>query len=164
MDNAVFGADVVVHIGILVHDIEETAEAYAAFLGVSKPEISITSPYQESRTTYLGTPTEARVRQTNFQIGPNLQIELLEPTQEPSAWRNDLNAHGEGFHHIALQVGDLERYIDAGIAKGCKLVQSGQWDTGRYVYLDAFETLKLAIEIMAPRKDLDKGLQPNAEA
>lgn len=151
MEHFVFGKTPIVHIGILVENIEKTAAAYADFLKVPVPEISITDSYAKSKTTYRGAPTEGRVRQTNFQIGPNLLVELLEPTKEPSEWRAALDANGEGFHHIALEVENLEDAIAAGQDEGCKLVQSGQWDTGRYVYLDAFETLKLAIEIMAPR-------------
>ena len=112
MEHFVFGKTPIVHIGILVENIEKTAAAYADFLKVPVPEISITDSYAKSKTTYRGAPTEGRVRQTNFQIGPNLLVELLEPTKEPSEWRAALDANGEGFHHIALEVENLEDLQD----------------------------------------------------
>ena len=37
MNNNVLGTKVITLIGILVHDIEETSQAYAEFFGVEKP-------------------------------------------------------------------------------------------------------------------------------
>jgi hypothetical protein len=38
MENNVLGTKVITLIGILVHDIEKTSQAYADFFGIEKPQ------------------------------------------------------------------------------------------------------------------------------
>ena len=147
MDNWL-GTDIVTQIGILVNDIEAAAQAYADFLGVPKPPIGITGPYEEAHTQYLGQPTAARAKQAFFTIGPNIQIELLQPDQSPSTWRHDLDAKGEGVHHIAFNITGMKEKIQLLQDKGLPLLQTGEWATGRYAYVDATQPLKVLIELL----------------
>lgn len=148
MKESMFGTTIVTQIGILVEDIEKTAQDYADFFGVPKPEIGITGVYDEALTEYKGEPTKARTKQAFFDIGPNIQIELLEPDHEPSTWRHDLDTNGEGMHHIALNIEGMQEKVEIGLDAGFKLLQKGQWDTGRYAYLDAKDKLKLTLELL----------------
>ncbi len=142
------GTDIVTQIGILVNDIDATAQAYADFLGVPKPPIGMTGPYEESNAQYLGNPTPARTKQAFFTIGPNIEIELLEPDHEPSTWRHDLDTKGEGVHHIAFNIKGMKEKIQLCVDKGLPLLQTGEWATGRYAYLDATKPLKVLIELL----------------
>ena len=81
-------------------------------------------------------------------MGPNVQIELIEPDHEPSTWRNDLDRKGEGFHHIAFVVRDMKGSIQKLEEGGMKLLQTGEYTGGRYAYLDANDTLKLVLELL----------------
>lgn len=148
MDNSWLGTEIVTQIGILVNDIEATAQAYADFLGVPKPPIGMTGPCEEAHTQYLGEPTTARTKQAFFDIGPNIQIELLEPDRAPSTWRHDLDAKGEGVHHIAFNIKGMKEKIQFCVDKGLPLLQTGEWATGRYAYLDATKPLKVLIELL----------------
>lgn len=148
MATPIFGTNLCTQIGILVHDIEKAAQDYADFFGVPKPPIGITGEYNNAKTEYLGQPTLARTKQAFFDIGPNIQIELLEPDHEPSTWRRDLDQNGEGVHHIAFNIEGMQKNIEIGVKSGMKLLQKGQWDTGRYAYLDAVDTLKLTLELL----------------
>ena len=65
-------------LGILVHDIEKSSQAYAAFLGVPVPPVQVTGVYEDTHTIYLGQPTKARCKQAFFYYG-DLEVELLEP-------------------------------------------------------------------------------------
>lgn len=142
------GTDIVTQIGILVNDIDATAQAYADFLGVPKPPVGMTGPYEESNAQYLGNPTPARTKQAFFTIGPNIEIELLEPDHEPSTWRHDLDTKGEGVHHIAFNIKGMKEKIQLCVDKGLPLLQTGEWATGRYAYLDATKPLKVLIELL----------------
>lgn len=148
MDQSWLGTNIVTQIGILVNDIEATAQAYADFLGVPVPPIGITGPYEESNARYLGKPTHARAKQAFFTIGPNIEIELLEPDREPSTWRRDLDAKGEGVHHIAFNVKGMREKIQLCADRGLPLLQTGEWATGRYAYMDATKPLKVLIELL----------------
>jgi len=148
METPLLGTNVVTQIGILVNDIEKTSRIYAKFLGCEVPEWSMTAAEPLARTKYLGHPSQARAKLAFFDVGPNVQIELIEPDHEPSTWRNDLDRKGEGFHHIAFVV----RYMKGSIQKleegGMKLLQTGEYTGGRYAYLDANDTLKLVLELL----------------
>ena len=140
--------NIVTQIGILCHDIDKTAQEYADLLGVEKPEIVITGTPDIAKTEYLGEPTPARTKQGFFHVGPNLDIELLEPDHEPSTWRHDLDTYGEGIHHIAFVVNGIRKVVEKFEQGGMKEIQKGEWIGGRYSYIDAKDKLKLTLELL----------------
>jgi CHAD domain-containing protein len=148
MEKNILGTDLVTQIGILVNDIEQAAQDYADLLGVEKPEIVITATEDIAKTVYKGNPTPARTKQAFFHVGPNIDIELLEPDHEPSSWRHDLDTYGEGIHHIAFNIKGMRKVVEAFERNGMKEIQKGEWVGGRYSYIDAKETLKLTLELL----------------
>lgn len=148
MANSLFGTNVCVQIGILCNDIEKTTEKYAEFFGVEIPPITQTGTYEQAHTELEGKPTRARCRQSFFNVGPNIDIELIEPDQEPSVWREDLDKNGEGIHHIAFSVKDMDGCIRKAAELGYHTRQRGRWDTGHYAYVDTRDDLKLLVELL----------------
>lgn len=55
----------------------------------------------------------------------SLQLELIEPDHQPSTWRDYLNEHGEGLHHIAFAVEGMKEKIMLLEGKGFPLQQKG---------------------------------------
>jgi methylmalonyl-CoA/ethylmalonyl-CoA epimerase len=147
MGKSLLGTDSVVQVGILVRDIEKTAKAYAKFLG-SEPRFVTTEPIEVAQTKYLGKSSPARSRLAFFKVGPNLEIELIEPDMEPSTWRHDLDAYGEGVHHIAFFVKGMKEAIATLGRNDMPLLQTGEYPGGRYAYIDATEQLKLVVELL----------------
>jgi hypothetical protein len=148
MGSPILGTNLLCQVGILVHDIEKAGKDWAAFLGVDPPEIQITGEMREAQTKYLGEPSEARAKLAFFHVGENVDIELIEPDKNPSTWRHDLDANGEGFHHIAFVVKGMKEKIEVCGKQGFKLLQTGEYTGGRYAYIDANEKLKLALELL----------------
>lgn len=148
MEKNMMGTNVVTQIGIICHDIEKTAQDYADLFGIDKPEIFITDTENIAKTKYLGESTPARTKQAFFHVGPNLDIELLEPDHEPSTWRHDLDTYGEGIHHIAFVVDGMKKIVQKFERNGMKEIQKGEWIGGRYSYIDAKDTLKLTLELL----------------
>jgi len=141
------GTNVVAQIGIVVRDIERTAGRYAEFFGIEKPKWSWTDPAEKAGTEYRGQPTGARAKLAFIDAG-QLQIELIEPDGQPSTWRQFLDEHGEGVHHIAFFVKGMKDRIGVLNAHGMPLVQKGEYTGGRYAYLDSFDQLKVMIELL----------------
>lgn len=83
------------HIAIAVENIDEAIARFADTLGLDA----------QHRETIDGYGVEVAT------LGPG--IELVAPTTESSPIRRHIDRRGEGFHHIALAVDD----IDAEIAK-----------------------------------------------
>ncbi|MNK47888.1 hypothetical protein D3C87_667090 [compost metagenome] len=141
------GNNVIVQIGILVHDIDEVSQAYADFFGVPKPEAILTDPVELAQTEYNGSPSPARAKLAFFDMG-SLQVELIEPDEQPSTWRDYLNEHGEGPHHIAFMIEGMKEKINLLESKGFPLQQKGEYTGGRYAYMDTFKELKVLVELL----------------
>jgi len=148
MENQPLGTGKVAQIGIIVKDIEKTAKAYADFLGLPMPSISETAGIESSRATYRGEPCEATAKLAFFKVGEGIDIELIQPDEKPSTWREFLNERGEGVHHIAFWIKDTAGKVKKLEAAGMTLLQTGEWGTGRYAYLDAMDSLKTIIETL----------------
>ncbi len=147
MGNSVLGTTVCAQIGILCHDLQKTADAYAELLGMTYT-VSESSVQEIAQTEYLGEPTPARCKQAFFKVGETLEIELIQPDMHPSTWRHDLDEKGEGVHHIAFWVKDTDDKIAALEGMGMKFLQKGGWPGGRYAYLDAASSLKVVLELL----------------
>ncbi|HME53795.1 MAG TPA: VOC family protein [Candidatus Lokiarchaeia archaeon] len=143
----ILGSNVITQIGIVVRDIDKSAAEYADFFGVKKPGISITGPVEETHGEYNGKPLEGKAKLAFFRF-KNITIELIEPVDGPSTWQEYLNAHGEGVHHIALNVRDSKGKVEALDKKGIPLIQRGDFKGGDYSYLDASGPLKVIIELL----------------
>jgi hypothetical protein len=149
MGKPLLGTEVVTQIGLLVKNIEKTRVEYAKFLGVDPPPVQVTGTLEEAQTKYKGKPSEARAKLAFFHVGPNVDIELIEPDKDPnSTWRHDLDANGEGFHHIAFVIKGMKEKIAVMEKNDCKLLQTGEYTGGRYAYIDANNALKLVLELL----------------
>ncbi len=85
------------HVGIVVQDLEQALEAYQLALGLSLQEIA-DLPDQKVRVAFLP-------------VGES-SIELVQPVTEESGVAQFLEKHGEGFHHICLQVEDIDAILE----------------------------------------------------
>ncbi len=81
------------HIGIAVKDILEANKIYEALLGVA--------PYKNEKVESEG------VKTSFFKCGES-KIELLEATKPDSPIAKFIEKRGEGIHHIAFEVADIE--------------------------------------------------------
>jgi methylmalonyl-CoA epimerase len=111
------------HIGIAVHSLDESLEFYRDALGF-EPKARVTVPQEKVRVAMLpaGEP----------------RIELLEATSDDSPIARFLAKRGEGLHHIAMQVADLDAAVERLKAAGHRLV-TDQIRTGaegyRYIFI-----------------------------
>ncbi len=143
-------AETVCQVALVVKDIEQVSKAWAEALGLSVPEAHLTGPAEETGARYHGRPTAARARLAFFNLGP-ITIELIEPVGGPSTWRDGLGEGGGAFHHLAFRVRDAERSVERLQAQGMKVVQTGDFPGGRYIYVDGRERLGVTLELLASR-------------
>ncbi|MCS7462911.1 VOC family protein [Paenibacillus doosanensis] len=147
MDTNLLGTQVIAQIGIVVRDIEKTSQAYADFFGVDNPGWSLTAAADTAQTEYRGQRTEARAKLAFFRLG-SLQLELIEPDEHPSTWREYLDEHGEGPHHIAFIIEGMMEKVTTLDRNRMPLLQKGEYTGGRYAYIDALGPLKMIIELL----------------
>jgi catechol 2,3-dioxygenase-like lactoylglutathione lyase family enzyme len=147
MSEPALGTDRVMQIGIVVRDIEKTAAAWSRILGLPMPEIRTTDPVDKAQTEYEGEPTPARARLAFFHMG-QVDIELIEPIDGPSTWKDQLDAGGDSLHHIAFVVDGMGERLAHLAEHDIPLVQRGEYTGGRYAYVDATRQLGTVLELL----------------
>lgn len=100
--------DQFIQVTIVVNDIRRAAKAWAALLGVPEPEIWVNHlesngdyPY-----TYRGKDNmPCDLQMCVIEMG-NWVLELHQIDNNPSTFREFINKHGQGVHHLGFEVGD----------------------------------------------------------
>ena len=96
------------HIGIAVNKLDEAISLYRDFLGLELEGVHIVE--------------EQKVRVASLSTGEETRIELLEPTESESPVAKFIEKRGEGIHHIALKVRNIEAVLEKLKEKGLTLV------------------------------------------
>ncbi|UGU18072.1 methylmalonyl-CoA epimerase [Sinomicrobium kalidii] len=91
------------HLGIAVSNIEKSNTLYTKLLGVE--------PYKTETVAGEG------VKTSFFRVGES-KIELLEATNADSPIHKFIQKRGEGIHHIAFDVADIEMETRRLVAEG----------------------------------------------
>jgi hypothetical protein len=141
------GNNVVTQVGLIVRDIESKARAWSEILGLPMPDIIITDLMDKAHTEYNGRPTPARAKLAFFHMG-QLDVELIEPIDGPSTWKDQLDGHGESLHHIAFEIKGMDEKADILNSQGVPLIQRGDYDGGRYAYFDGAARLGTILELL----------------
>ena len=137
----------VTQVAVIVKDIDKTRIAWAQMLGEKAPDVSVAESHFSRPTLYKGIPSDAKAKLAFFAMD-NLQIELIQPLGGKSTWQEFLDKNGEGIHHIAFQVKNID-----GIEKEFALlkmptVQRGGWDGGAYSYIDSSKEIGCMLELL----------------
>lgn len=95
------------HIGIAVNSIEDSLAFYRDQLGMAFEGTEVVA--------------EQKVKVAFFQIGES-RIELLEPTADDSPVAKFLAKNGEGIHHMAYDVDDINTTLASLKEQGVRLI------------------------------------------
>lgn len=95
------------HIGIAVSSIDQALKLYTEVLGLSLKEIEVVE--------------EQRVRTAILPVGES-SIELLESTDPEGPLARYIEKFGEGMHHLALEVADIEEALSKVAQSGIPLI------------------------------------------
>lgn len=147
----IIDTNILTQVGFIVRDLEKAKKAFADFLGVPIPFTCDGGRYEVTGTTVNGCPApEANCWMAFFDVGPNIQIELIQPNGVKSTWQDFLDEHGEGIHHIAFGVKKIDEKIAAMESFGGKCVQRGKYGdgNGEYAYIDMHDKLKCLVELL----------------
>ncbi|MBA7470643.1 MAG: methylmalonyl-CoA epimerase [Dehalococcoidia bacterium] len=95
------------HIGIAVGSIDQALKLYTEVLGLSLKEIEVVE--------------EQHVRTAILPVGES-KIELLESTDPEGPLARHIEKFGEGIHHLALEVADIEEALSKVTQSGLPLI------------------------------------------
>ena len=87
----------------------------------------------------------------------DLPFEWIQSTQGPNVYEEYLKKHGEGVHHVGVNVKDMDAAAKMFEGKGAPRTQWGGWDTptskGRFAYLDTDPHGGVTLEIFGGPAD-----------
>jgi methylmalonyl-CoA/ethylmalonyl-CoA epimerase len=111
------------HICIVVHDIDRT-QAYYESIGIGPWEAyPPLSEYEELAVPSRDGFMAMRYRVCNL---PNVQLQLCQPSADPSPQRIHLDAKGEGVFHIGFEVPDADAAEAEAKSKGLAVKMRGR--------------------------------------
>ena len=127
------------HIGIAVKNLEESAAVFQRLLGVE--------PHLES------VPCQ-QVNEAVFKVGEGMEIDLVAPTGSDSAVAKFLANRGEGLHHIALEVDDINTELKTMAKKGFRLIdeEGREGVAGQIGFLHPKLVNGVLVELLQPRE------------
>ena len=123
------------HIGIAVRDLEASNELFETLF--ERPHYKIESVESEG------------VKTSFFKVGDS-KIELLEGTHANSPIAKFIEKRGEGIHHLAFEVDDIEQEIKRLEKRGFRLINDAPKqgaDNKRIVFLHPKSTNGVLIEL-----------------
>jgi methylmalonyl-CoA/ethylmalonyl-CoA epimerase len=130
------------HIGIVVKDVEKSLRRYEELLGLKLKE---TEELEVAGDMY----------RVAFLPIEEVNLELVYTTAKTGMAAEFMRNHGEGIHHIAFEVEDLEKTFNELRAKGTKFV----WDKivagsrgSRIAYVEPEEFNGVYIELIQKKR------------
>ena len=133
-ENEIFPPTGFCQVGIVVQSIDETIKYYEKVFGFGPFEIR---EVDYPNATYYGELAGYRGKRAFFNLGP-IQIELVELRDGKTIHEAFLREKGEGLHHIAFEVKNLEEGKKKAEEAGLKVIQSfSRPDGGGFAYLDS---------------------------
>jgi len=99
--------DQFIQVNIIVNDIHRAAKAWATLLGVPEPEIWVNHLQSngENPYTYRGKDIPCDLQMCVIDMG-SWVLELHQVDETASTFREFMNKHGQGVHHLGFEVGD----------------------------------------------------------
>jgi methylmalonyl-CoA/ethylmalonyl-CoA epimerase len=80
-------------------------------------------------------------------------LELIQPLKGRSVYGEFLEKKGEGIHHLAFGVDDLDAEIADMEKRGFKVIQTGAFGTAKFAYFESEKPGGMLIELcQAPKK------------
>jgi len=114
-------------IAIAVWDLETVARNFWNILGIGPWEVYDWEPPMIYDRKYYGKPSWARERIALCRMGGGVQLELVQPVEGESLYRDFLNKHGEGLHHLNFLVENIDETMTQLTEEGYPSILSGRY-------------------------------------
>ena len=144
---------------ILTNDIRGLMEQYAS-LGIGPFKVYKQDCTQMEGVQYRGEPARYSLEVAWAPLGGPVTLELLQPNHEHggSIYKEFMDEHGEGMHHLGVNASDYQAAYDELIRRGFNATQGGpiigRDRTGRYDYFDTEKVFGTCLEILDMPNDL----------
>ena len=132
-----------------IRDPEPVSEFWSR---IGLPEFQINHPVL-GETHYYGEIVDHALIQ-GWQRHGDIAYEWCIPVKPPIVYEDHIQLHGEGIHHLAFSVADMDQVLEDFTSRGYVVSMGGTWGekgkpgSGRYEYIDLEEAGGLTMELL----------------
>lgn len=132
------------HIGIVTKDLDKTMKEFENLYGL-RPFKVMEPGYVN---TYLrGKPTPFRLKSAFYQSG-QIFFEVVSVLEGETSYAEWLKEKGEGLHHLAYDIENIEEWIEHYEEKGIRVLQSGERLGVKWAHLDTTAYTGTIVELV----------------
>lgn len=142
-------APLLTQVAIVCRDLQKTMESYTELLGWGPWNVYRHEPPRLRDTMVRGERVDYTMLGAEAQVG-TMGFELLQPLEGPSIYKEWLDEHGEGLHHLAVMAHD---FSESGALRsrfaetGSEVLMEGRiGETIEFFYVDTQPALKVILE------------------
>jgi len=139
-------------VAVVVKDLQKAMENYWKTLGIGPWSVYTFAPPTLREPRVRGKPVHYSMRLALTKVG-SVELELIEPLEGPSIYKEFLAKKGQGLHHLGFVVDDLDGALAAFRNMGIDILMSGKWgDVSEYYYMDTEPILGIIYEIIRRKR------------
>lgn len=132
---------------LVVKDLQKTIEQYWKSLGIGPWKIFLFEEPLLREMTIKGKAEKYRMYVAICQL-ENIYIEVIQPLEGETIYKEFLDKHGEGLHHLGFIIDSLDKGIKSFEANGFRVLQSGRFQGGGFAYFDTQEDFGTILELI----------------
>lgn len=138
-----------IQIAVVVEDIEKALDSWCELFAAPRPEVRVTDATPDPNETYRGETAAYGLKLAVIDCKERgFIVELHEPDQNPSTFREYLDKHGNGVHHVGFQVGEARDAVVGELEDmGFVLRTVGTYPDGSWTIVDGEDSLGVNLNI-----------------
>jgi hypothetical protein len=137
-----------IQVALVVDDIDKAIDTWCTLFDAPRPEVRITSGANPSEK-YRGETADYGLKLAVIEVPDRgFVIELHEPDESPSTFREFLDKHGSGLHHLGFDLGErCEGAIADLQSAGFPIRNQGIYPGGSWTIIEAEDSLGVNLNI-----------------
>ncbi len=138
-----------IQIALVVDDMDKALDTWCELFQVPRPSVRVTTPQPNPNETYRG---QTACYGLKFAVidcrDRGFVVEIHEPDENPSTFREFLDKHGNGVHHIGFEVGEARDAVIGELeTMGFVMRNIGMYPGGSWTIVDGEDTLGVNLNI-----------------
>jgi methylmalonyl-CoA/ethylmalonyl-CoA epimerase len=132
-------------VGIVIKDLDKTIKEFEDLFGL-KPFVVVERKY--ANTYVREKPTEFKIKIALYRATDRVNIELIQVREGDTIYDEWIRERGEGLHHLAYEIENIEAWIEYFKSKGISVLQRGERPGVKFAYLDTSAYTRFIMELI----------------